>query len=244
MTLVIIILITFLLGIVEVLIYGKGNTKRIIIPMIILLAGDFLLLYAKFVVGDDFSALILYLPSMILLVISGIWFTIIMLKSITEKDSKRKLSAIILSFIMTALIISIPSLKKEDKFQLYKNDFFTVSDALFKAYDQGKVKVGDDFASPPHATYDLYRLNSIFPDKVINKMKKLNQSAGVCSYTVADKDVIYFSYGAIFQSIDGIAICRNGKDPSKDETLKSRFFDGNTEYRYITDNAYHFNDGL
>jgi hypothetical protein len=50
-----------------------------------------------------------------------------------------------------------------------------------------------------------------------------------------DADVNYFSFGVVFQSISGIAKCRNGKDPSTDDLLKSRFFDGVPSYRYITD---------
>ncbi|OAB28354.1 hypothetical protein PMSD_22785 [Paenibacillus macquariensis subsp. defensor] len=238
------ILVTFLLGATVVLIYGKHNIKRIIAPLFIVLTADFLLLYAKLVVGDDILTLIMYVPAMILFVISLIWLLIILLKSLVRKDSKKKMIAILLCIVMTTVIIYIPSLQQEDKFKIYQDEFIAVSDAIFKAYDLGKLSIGEEFASPPYRTYDLDRLNTLFSAKIVNKMKKVNRSAGVYTYILADKDVIYFSFGAVFQSISGIAICRNGKDPSTDETLKLRFFDGNTSFQYISEGAYHFSDGL
>ncbi|OAB40397.1 hypothetical protein [Paenibacillus antarcticus] len=238
------ILVTFLIGSIVVLIYGKYYIKRIIAPLFIVLIADFLLLYAKLVVGDDILTLIIYLPAMILFVISLIWLLVILVKSFVRKDSKKKIIAILLCIAMTTVIIYIPSLRQEDKFKIYQDEFMAVSDAIFKAYDEGRVSIGEEFASPPYATYDLDRLSTLFSDKILNKMKKVNRSAGVYTYILADKDVIYFSFGAVFQSISGIAICRNGKDPSTDETLKSRFFDGNTSFEYISNGAYHFSDGL
>lgn len=243
------ILITFLLGITVILIYGKANIKRIIVPLLIILIGDFLLLYAKFVVGYNFLTFIyvnkdLYLPAMILFIISLIWLIIIFIISIAGNNSKKKMIAIVFCLSMSTVIIFVPSLKQDDKFKLYQKDFYSVSDAIFQAYDEGDVSVEEQFASPPFSTYDLDELKAVFSDKIINKMEKLNRSAGIYTYIVADEDVIYFSFGAVFQSISGIAISRNGKDPSSDEILKMRFFDGNTSYRYIREDAYHFSDGL
>ncbi|MBD8004703.1 hypothetical protein [Bacillus norwichensis] len=104
-----------------------------------------------------------------------------------------------------------------------------MANAIFEAYDEGKV---------------LEELESLFPGNIIQEMNKLNKSAGVHTFIVADKDVVYFSYGAVFQSISGIAICRNDKDPSIDEALRSRFFDGAIQYKDLGQEAYLFNDGL
>lgn len=70
MALAITIIITLLLGTIVILIYGKANIKRIIAPLLILLISDFLFLYAKFVVGDSFLTLLLYLSAIALLIIS------------------------------------------------------------------------------------------------------------------------------------------------------------------------------
>lgn len=257
------ILITVLLGIIVFLIYGKRDVKRIIAPLLILLLGDFLLLYAKFVVGDDIGTLILYLPATILLVISVIWWVITLIvilkrdiagkerieqdlsrKATPAKTNRRKIIALVLCFAMTAAIVAVPALKKDDKFKLYQNDYLAVSEAIFQAYDEGEITVGDEFGSPPYKAYDLDKLNALFSANIVKHMKILNRSAGIYDYILADEDVVYFSFGASLQSIDGIAVCRNGKDPSADEALKRRFFDGNTSFSRIADGAYHFRDGL
>ncbi len=228
MALAIIITISLLLGIAVVLICGKENFEGIITPLLILWAGDFLLLYAKFVVGDSTSTFFLYLPAMILLGISVISLITIVVKSNGGKDSEKIVRAIVFSLTMTIIIVFAPSLKSEGKFKLYQNDFYAVSDAVFKAYDEGELSVGEHFSS----------------DEIMRKMDKLERSAGVYSYDFVDKDVIYFSFGAVLHTISGIAICRNGKDPSVDQIIAPRSFDGMTTYKYITNGVYHFSDGL
>ena len=244
MALAITLIITFLFGMIVILIYGKVNIKKIIAPLLILLIGDFLLLYAKFVAGDSFLTLLLYLPAMGLLIISVIWFIIFLIVGIRRKYNWNKILAIFLSLAISAIILFLPALTQEDKYKLYREDYFYVSDAIFQAYDEGKISIKDQYQSPRYNTLDLDKLESLYSENVINKMRKLNRNAGVYTYILADEDVIYFSFGAFFQSISGIAITRNGKDSSTDDALKSRFFDGATSYRYIEDNVYYFFDGL
>lgn len=228
MALAIIITISLVLGAAVVLICGKENFKGMLTPLFILWAGDFLLLYAKFVVGDSTSTFFLYFPAMILLGIPVIWLITIVVKSNGEKDSEKIVRAIVFSLTMTIIIIFAPSLKSEGKFKLYQNDFYAVSDAIFQAYDDGKVSVGEHYSS----------------NEIEKKMEKLERSAGVYSYDLVDEDVIYFSFGAVFHSISGIAICRNGKDPSVNQIMPPSSFDGMTTYRYIKDGVYYFSDGL
>ncbi|MFJ7933821.1 hypothetical protein [Sporosarcina sp. NPDC096371] len=228
MVLAIVIIISLLLGATVLLICGKENIEGIIIPLLVLWVGDFLLLYAKFVVGDSTSTFFLYLPAMILLGIPVIWFITIVVKSNGGKGSEKIVRAIVFSLTMTIIIVFVPSLKSEGKFKLYQNDFFDVSDAIFQAYDDGKVSVGEHYSSK----------------EIMGKMEKLERSAGVYGYDLVDKDVIYFNFGAVFHSIRGIAICRNGKDPSVDQILPPSSFDGMTTYKYITHGVYHFSDGL
>ena len=228
MALAIIITIALLLGTSVVLICGKENLKGILTPLLMLGAGDFLLLYAKFVVGDSFSRFPLYLSAMILLGISVISLIIIIVKSNGEKDSEKIVRAIVFALTMTIIIVFVPSLKSEGKFKFYQNDFYAVSDTVFQAYDDGEIAVGERFSS----------------DVIINKMEKLEKTTGVYNYFLVDEDVIYFSFGAFFQSISGIAITRNGKDLLTDDMLESQPFDGVPTYKYITDGVYHFSDGL
>jgi len=228
MALAIIITISLLLGTTVVLICGKENLKGILTPLLMLGAGDFLLLYAKFVVGDSFSRFPLYLSAMILLGISVISLIIIIVKSNGEKDSEKIVRAIVFALTMTLIIVFVPSLKAEGKFKVYQNDFYAVSEAVFQAYDDGDISVGEHFSS----------------NDIVKKMEKLKRSAGIGTYTLVDKDVIYFSFGAFFHTISGIAICRNGKDLSTDDTLESTPYDGVPTYKFITDGVYQFSDGL
>ncbi|WML52270.1 hypothetical protein RCG17_23255 [Neobacillus sp. PS3-12] len=239
MALTMIILLIILVGIIESWIYGKEGVIKIIVPIMILSLANFLLVYGKILVGDNFSTIIFCLSSIPLIIVSGIWLLVVWMRSPKEKGNNRKKIAIVFSLLITFVILFIPPLNHEDKFNMYKEDYFAVSDAIFQAYDQEKLPMGKQIN-----TSELNRFEDIFPKTIINKMKKLNDSAGVYAYIVADKDVIYFSFGATFQSIDGIAICRNNKDPSRDTALKARFFDRNTEFTYITDNVYQFFDGL
>ncbi len=240
----IIIMITLLFGLTVVLIYGKQNIKRIIIPLLILLIGDFLFLYAKFAVGDSFLTLLYYLPAIGLVVISVIWFIIFLIVGIRGEYNRNKVLAILLSFAITAIILFIPSLTQEDKYKIYRKDYFHVSEAIFQSYDEGEISVGDQYHSPPYSTQNIVKLESHYTEDVINTMKKLNKNAGVYTYILADQDVIYFSFGAFFQSISGIAITRNDRELSFNDEISSRFFDGATTYEYIEDNVYYFYDGL
>ena len=226
--LAIVIAISLLLGAAVVLICGKENIMGMIDPLLMLWIGDFLLLYEKFVKGDSSLTFILYLLAMVFVGIPVIWLITIVVKSNGEKDSEKIVRAIVFSLTMTLIIVFVPSLKTEGKFKLYQNDFYAISDAVFQAYDDGKVSVGEDYSS----------------NEIVKKMEKLERTAGVRGYYLVDKDVIYFNFGAVFHTISGIAICRNGKDPSVDQILPPSSFDGMTEYKYIKDGVYHFSDGL
>ncbi|RST59356.1 hypothetical protein D5F11_012220 [Siminovitchia terrae] len=244
MTLVISLLITLFIGAIVLFIYGREDIGWLKVPLPILLTGDFLLLLAKFSTGDPFLAMLLSFLIMVMLIFPVSWLLIIFIKSMKEKVSNRKLLAIAFSLVITFSLFFIPAIKKENQFEPYRNDFYAVANAIFEAYDEGKVSIGNQYHSPSYSTNDLEELESLFPGNIIQTMDRLNKSAGVHTYIVADKDVIYFSYGAVFQSISGIAICRNDKDPSSDETLRSRFFDGAIQYEDLGKGAYLFSDGL
>lgn len=238
------IVISFLLVIAMALFCAMHYMKRVIFPLLILFIGNALFLYAKFAVGDSFLSLIYYLPATALVVIAIIWFIIFLIAEIRKSYNKNLVLAIFSSFAITALILLIPPLNKEDKYNLYRNDYLDVSDAIFQSYDEGKIYVTDQFHSPPYSRMDMEKIESLYTDDVIKKMKKLNKHAGVYSYILADQDVIYFSFGAVLQSISGIAITRNGRELSTNDELSTRFFDGATSYEYVEDDVYYFYDGL
>ncbi|NIK80006.1 hypothetical protein FHS15_005190 [Paenibacillus castaneae] len=142
MALALMIIITAVIGTTVMLIYGIASIKRIVIPLLMLFVGDFLLLYAKFVAGDDFLTIVLYLPAGIILLVSLIWLLILFIQVIVRKESKKKIFAILLSFIMTTVIVTVPSLTQIDKMKMYQSDYFLVSNAIFQAYDEGQIAVG------------------------------------------------------------------------------------------------------
>lgn len=238
------IMITLFIGTIVILICGRENILKIIFPLLILLISDFLFLYAKFVTGDPVITWLIFIPAIALLIIAVIWFIILLIIGIRRKHPKKNTNAIKLSLAVTAIILFIPALTPEDKYKLYRNDYLEVSDAIFQAYDEGELSVGDQLHSPPHSTLDLEKIETLYSKDIVKKMKRLNRNAGVYTYIVADEDVIYFSFGAFFQSISGIAITRNGKELSNDGGSKAMVFDGVMRYEYIEEGVYRFYDGL
>jgi hypothetical protein len=235
---ILIVFTTLLLGYIALLLYGKTEWKRIKVPLLLFMSGTFLLLYAKLVVGDFFLTFLLILPAFGILGVSILWLLIL---SVEKKNGFRKKPLLTTVFCFVTPIILLIGLNQETTFILNKIDYNIVSDALFEAVDNGQISVGDQFSINK---YDQEKLSRFLSDREIAKMNRLKEYGGVYSIIIADRDVIYFSHGAVFQSISGIAITRNGKDPEADEGLKSRFFDGNTSFRHIINEAYYFSDGL
>jgi hypothetical protein len=64
------IIITVLLGATVLFINGKVKFDRILFPVLILCIGNFVLLYAKFVVPIELIGLFLYIPAAIILFIA------------------------------------------------------------------------------------------------------------------------------------------------------------------------------
>lgn len=238
-----VIFLTVLIGVGTMCIHGKEINRKYIIPWSILLITDFLFLVAKFAVGDVVLTFLYYIPALILTIVGGIWMINISIKSKKSGECKRIIVSGLISVLITVVIIPIPSLTSDDKFEIYKNYYFAVAEDMFEEYDNGKLSVKNEFQSPPYSKMDIDRINAVFTAATIRDMKRLNRSAGVYSYVMADKDVIYFSFGALFQSIDGIAICRNGKDPTIDSELKSQFYQA-TRYSSIEAGVYHYYGGL
>ncbi|WP_175990227.1 hypothetical protein [Bacillus sp. Marseille-Q1617] len=237
MIVVLILFTTLLLGYISFLLNGKNDWKRIKVPLLLYMSGTFLLLYAKLAVGDFFLTFLLMLPALGILGLSTIWLFIL---SVAKNGIGKKLLRTTIFCFITPILFLI-GLNQETTFIFHKTDYNIVSDALFKAVDNGKINVGAEFSTH---TYDQEKLKPFLSERATDKMDRLRESGGVYSIIIADRDVIYFSHGAAFQSISGIAITRNGKDPEADKGLKSRFFDGNTSFRHLINEAYYFSDGL
>jgi len=118
--------------------------------------------------------------------------------------------------------------------KLNKNDYQTFEDMgnqLFLLYDEGYLKIGEHVGT---ADYDKEK------PKVKTIMSKCKC---ISSMYIVDKDVILISFGAIFQSIDGIAIRRNNAELKK--TYKGTGFDeGTLNYTELIPNVFHFSAGL
>lgn len=239
MALILTILAVIAIGVIAIFIHKKENIGKIIVPCLILFASDFLFLCGKFAAGDDFLTVILYLPAGILLLISVIWLGVILIKCIIKKTSRRTILTISFCFIITAIIVSRPALKSNDKLKLYQKDYYTVANAIFQAYDEEKISLGDEFSSND---LDLDKINSIFPNNIVKDMKKLSRYAGVYVYAVSEKDVIYFyfaSAGPISSPrYDGVVVCRNGQEPTRDKKFSENYI-----HIYIVDGGFHYHDG-
>ncbi|QWC22405.1 hypothetical protein KJK41_19430 [Bacillus haikouensis] len=237
MIVILILFVTLLLGYIAFLLNGKSDWNRIKVPLLLYMGGTFMVLYAKLAVGEFFITFLLILPALGILGVALLWLFIL---SVGKKGIGKKLVKTTAFCFITPLLFLI-GLNQETTFIFHKADYTTVSDALFQAVDNGQISLGDEFSTH---TYDQEKLRPILSARAIDKLGRLRESGGVYSIIIADRDVIYFTHGAVFQSISGIAITRNGKDPEADEGLKSRFFDGNTSFRHIFNDAYYFSDGL
>lgn len=239
-----IILTTLVIGTVILAIHGMEKLKFFVFPWILLLISEYLILTLKFDTDAGFLAQYLYLPAIITALVGAIWMIILLFLSAKVKESKRILISILCSLLVIASVALVPSLKYEDKYRMYKGLYTDVSGAMFEGYDNKKIAIGEQLNNPPNKTDSLTKILSSFDPDIISKMGKLNNNAGISTLIMADKDVVYFRFGPVFQSVDGIAICRNGKDPGTDSALKSKYFDGNTKFTAIVDGIYYFKDGM
>lgn len=113
----------------------------------------------------------------------------------------------------------------------YKN-FEDMGNQLFLLYDDGYLAVGEVVGT---AEYDIKKT------KVQNVLSKYKSDISAVYFV--DKDVILISFGAIFQSVDGIAIRRNSVDLKN--TYECTGFDkGTLSYTELIPNVFHFSAGL
>ncbi|MET3575062.1 hypothetical protein ACFFIY_04600 [Bhargavaea ullalensis] len=208
------------------------------VPVAVLLSGAAVLVWAKFGVGDSIVSWLLHLPAAVLLLTGAV----AMIIQLFRKKAAFPVGALSLTIVLLAILL--PGATEAGKFVSQESNFNVVAAAAFDGLDTGRISVGDEFDISSNGTYDLERLERAFAPATLRKMKELHKRAGIYRVILADGDVIYFSRGAVFQSISGIAIVRNGKDPAADAELHARYFDGVIRYEPIGDGAYEFFDGL
>lgn len=121
---------------------------------------------------------------------------------------------------------SFDNLNKSD----YQN-FQDIGNQLFILYDEGYLKIGEHSGTADY-------------DKEKPKVKTiLSKYKFISSMYLVDKDVVLISFGATFQSIDGIAIRRNNAELKK--TYKVTGFDGGTlSYTELIPNVFYFSAGI
>jgi len=112
----------------------------------------------------------------------------------------------------------------------YKN-FQEIGNEIFVLYDDGYLKVGESVGTAE---------NDSEKPKVKTILSKYNI---INSIYLVDKDVILISFGARFQSVDGIAIRRNNAELKN--TYEGTGYDkGTLHYNELISNVFHYNAGL
>ncbi|SIT70871.1 hypothetical protein [Edaphobacillus lindanitolerans] len=200
------------------------------------LAGAFILLYAKFVIGDQFLSWAVRLPSLFLLLSGGIWMLILGVRR------KAPPSSVMLILAIALFSFLLPGLDETEKYVHQEKEFQEVASFIFDSIDAGNISIGDEFPASPGEIPET--VNPVLSDETLLMLNKLHRRAGIYRIIAADHDVVYFTRGAVFQSISGIAITRNSKDPVADAALHARYFDGAITYDPLGDGAYEFFDGL
>lgn len=115
----------------------------------------------------------------------------------------------------------INSMKHEDY-----QEFADIGRQLFYLYDNENI---------------TKHTNVIDDDKVKKLISKYSND--IVSISFLDDDVIFLSYGAIFQKVDGIAVTRNNHILK--ETYLNTYYDGgNLRYQELIPNVYYFTAGL
>jgi len=115
---------------------------------------------------------------------------------------------------------------------LNKNDyqnFQDIGNQLFLLYDEGYLKVDESVGTADY-------------DKEKPKVKTiLSKYKSISAMYMVDKDVVLISFGAIFQSVDGIAIRRNNAELK--QTYDHTGFQA-VHYNELIPNLFHFSGGL
>lgn len=112
----------------------------------------------------------------------------------------------------------------------YKN-FAEIGKKLFLLYDKGNITIGETIHD-----YD-------YEDKLELKKALSKYKRKVAAVYFVDKNVMLLSFGATFQSVEGIAITRNNAE-LKDTYENTGFDTGTLRYSELIPNVYHFNAGL
>jgi hypothetical protein len=111
-----------------------------------------------------------------------------------------------------------------------------ISKDIFDLYDKGYLGVGDyiDFDNE----YNKDKLPRVYDDiKVINKRNQ------ICGLKLIDKDVIFFTYGAYYQSVSGVAVTRNNIE-LKDTYKGTGYDEGTLRYTKTERNIFLYSVGL
>lgn len=241
MALALAVLLTLLLGTATRLIYGRQGFTRILIPWLIWLIGVLMLLYAKYVEGDDFVTFLLYVPSGILLLGILVWAIVLAIKMAIERESKRKVASLAAVIVSTAILIAVPAFSTTDKYRLYRSDYNAVANALFQAYDENRAEPGTSIRIPTTGKTEIAERDGLLSDAVIRRMKRLHRNSGVNDFILADKNAVFFTFSGGLQSIDGILLIRGGTIPSDSDNLKKYY--QSPWFERITDEAYSFYGG-
>jgi len=132
----------------------------------------------------------------------------------------------LISFSFRDFSSDFSSLNEED----YKN-FSDIGKDLFLLYDSGYITTNKTIN--PYDYEDKPKLR-----KALSKYKSI-----ITRVHFVDSDVILIPFGAVFQSIDGIAIRRNNAE-LKDTYENTGFDTGTLYYTELIPNVYHFTAGL
>ncbi|MEN1760395.1 hypothetical protein [Anoxynatronum sibiricum] len=113
----------------------------------------------------------------------------------------------------------------------FKN-FEEMGNQLFLLYDDGYLTVGEVLGTAD------YHTKKPKVESIVSKYKR-----EIIAIYLVDKDVVLISFGAVFQSVDGIAIRRNNAE-LKNTYEGTGFDEGTLNYSELLENVFHFSAGL
>lgn len=216
------------LAVVSYILLARWKKKRWMFGLVFLWAGLAVALPSKIAIEGSLLAYLGYGLGSLLFCFAAVAFLIVGVVELVLFLRKRKqavreegekgstpncwwkiLIVVLLSVLLTVFSILLPFFTSRERYAIWQGSYNTVASQMFALYDEGKINPGDEYDVDHPGLFD--DISDIVSDSFKWDAGFLGAQTGVCEIVLADPDTVLFSFGASLQSVEGIAITRNGK---------------------------------
>ena len=238
------------LAVVSYVLLARWKKKRWMFGLVFLWAGLAVALPSKTAIegsllaylGYEFGRLFFYFAAVAFLIV-GIVELVLFLRKQKQTGSTpncwwKILIVVLLSVLLTVISILLPFFTSRERYAIWQGSYNSVASQMFALYDEGKINPGDEYDVDHPGLFD--DISDIVSGSFKWDAGFLAAQTGVCEIVLADPDTVLFSFGASLQSVEGIAITRNGKMHG-DEIPQS---ESDPYYEPFGENVYTYSYGL